>query len=156
MKELSPHAKFLKSINDRIAAQREIAKKIVADKDKINSIATIVGSAIAKFEEAGHHLNQWDSESGVLFSFSVSGLASFKDPVLLELIESLMGEGLEFKNLDCAAAINRDFHGSVITESGLQIKVYICAYVKEGSDACRRVVKSSKFVEQCEFEIVCD
>lgn len=156
MKELSPHAKFLKSINDRIAQYRETTKKIVESKDKINAIATIVDSAVAKFEEAGHHVTQWDGVGDVSLNFTVSGLSSFKDPVLLELIESLMGEGLEFKNHDYAAAINRDFHGSMTTESGLQIKVAICAYVKDDSVACRRIVKSSKFVEQYEFEIVCD
>lgn len=156
MKELTHHAKFLKSISDRIAQYRETTKKIVESKDKINAIATIIDSAAAKFEEAGCGVNQWNGTGDVSLGFSVTGLSSFKDPAILELIESLMGEGLEFNNHDYAAAINRAFHGTMTTESGLQIKVAIRAYVKDDSVSCRRIVKSSKFVEQYEFEIVCD
>lgn len=156
MKEQRPHAKFVSNIKANIARQRDVAKKIFADKDKINAIATIVDSAITGFEAAGCNVNQWNGSTEVSFRFSVSGLPSFKDPALVDLIESLMGHGFEFTNHDCAAAINRDFNGHMTTESGLKIDVYICAYVKNDSDVCRRVVKSSKTVEQFEYEIVCD
>ena len=156
MKEQSPHTKFVSNIKANIARQRDVAKKILADKDKINAVATVVDSAIAGFEAAGCNVNRWDGYTEVSFRFSVSGLPSFKDPALIDLIESLMGHGFEFTSHDCAAAINRDFSGHMTTESGIKIDVYICAYVKEGSDACRRIVKSVKYVEQFEFEIVCD
>ena len=81
---------------------------------------------------------------------------SFKDPALADLFESLMAEGVEFTSNEYPANLNRDFSGVVRAENGLEIRVCICVYVKNDSDVCRRVVKSSKTVEQFEYEIVCD
>lgn len=152
----SPHTEIADKILKTIATQRETVRKIVSAKDKINTIATVFNAGVRRFEEMGCGVYRWTGESSVLFAASLSSVPSFKDPALADLFESLMAEGVEFTSNEYPANLNRDFNGVVRAENGLEIRVCICVYVKNDSDVCRRVVKSSKTVEQFEYEIVCD
>lgn len=152
----SPHTEIADKIKKTIATQRETVRKIVGAKDEINTIAAVFNSGVRRIEEMGCGVYRWTGEGSVLFAASLNGLPSFKDPALTDLFESLMAEGVEFTSQEYPANLNRDFNGSVQAENGLEIRVVICVYVKTDSDVCRRVVKSSRTVEQFEFEIVCD
>lgn len=151
----APHITFTKAIAANIKRQREAAKLIRASSKEINAIGKIVAAATARFKGDGLSVHDWQADTSPLFYLSVSGFNSFSDDSLTDFLGALMEAGMEITNRDYPANISRDFTATRKLETGLEVRVQLMAYVNHDSKLCQRVVKSSRTVQEYEFEIVC-
>lgn len=151
------HLQMAKAAEAAARSYRDTAAKIRKDRKIINSVARVLNAKAGEFKTNGCAIDQW-SGSGTEpnLALSIRNIDGFKNATLVALLEELMALGMEFHNSDYPSMINRDYYGSMITENNLRLRVHIPVYVREDSDTCRRIPKSSRMVEQIEYEIVCD
>jgi hypothetical protein len=82
-------------------------------------------------------------------------LDSFKQAELTNLLQYLLtyteANGGKVRNTEWPASLNRDYHFT--TDN---VRFVVAAYVKDGSETCRKVVIGTELVEQHKYQIVCD
>lgn len=82
-------------------------------------------------------------------------LNSFKQAELTNLLQYLLtyteAHGGTVRNTEWPASLNRDYHFD--TDN---VRFIVVAYVKDGSETCRKVIIGTELVEQHKYQIVCD
>lgn len=156
MKTLT-HTKLAREA-DRLAMEfRNAAKRIRKNRAFINKVAKIMNASLLKLRGAGVSVYQWETPAASpSLACSINGIDSFKNEVLMDLMAQLMDLGFVFHSADYPSNVNRDFYGDATTSEGMNVKVQLAVYVKDDSPTCKKVAKSSRMVEQVEYEIVCD
>ena len=83
-------------------------------------------------------------------------LEGFKDLRLQTTLEGLNFIGDIERTKEYASVMNRDYHFKVPFADGMNLSVSVCAYVKEDSPTCRKVVIGQEIQTIDKYEIVCD
>ena len=90
------------------------------------------------------------SDKPVLY-INMRDLDSFKTGRVIDTLKVLEAFGTADKTEDWASLVNRDYHYSMG-----KYDVRLCAYVREDSPTCRKVVVGSETQTVVKYEIQCD
>ena len=78
-------------------------------------------------------------------------LESFKDPVLVKILDFLMDQSTSVKTTDYPNWLNRDYNIEMA-----DVMISISAYVRSDSPTCRKVQVGVKIEEVAQYELICD
>lgn len=147
VRELTPTDLAYQLIEARIARLNQI--KELADTDLFRQLANFAfGANEHSKPQIGD--NEWQ------FHVYLSGLDSFKDPKLTDLLSNIfLLDPDEEKENDFASLHNKDYRFAWKFQDNLQIQFTIGAYVRQDSEGCKRVLVKTEMVERPIYRMDC-
>ena len=141
-----------KGIASLKAAKADIAYDIRRMQESRRKYHHILNHIVSPANDHGGYINV--NRYGVNVTYY--DLEGFKDLRLLTTLEGLNFIGDITRTKEYPSAMNRDYHFSIPFADGTNLSVSVCAYVKEDSPTCRKVVIGQEIQMIDKYEIVCD
>jgi len=141
-----------KGIANLKAVKADIAHDIRRMQESRRKYHHILNHIVSPANDNGGYINV--NRYGV--SVTYYDLEGFKDLRLETTLEGLNFIGEIERTREYASVMNRDYIFRVPFADGTSMSVTVCAYVKEDSPTCRKIVVGQEIQTVDKYEIVCD